>query len=237
MATIRFTDAAKHFKALSHQIAAWNWLESQLKPAQIEEFAELYRADPPAKEPLLQSQLASRNPLRVPYYSQRDSAVAGQAMRMCFSSSCAMLVSYLNPGVLEGANGDDQYLRRVQQFGDSTDAGAQIKALATFGIKASFRQNGDWRLLEQQIDRGVPVPIGVLHHGSVNAPTGGGHWMLVIGYTPTHVIVNDPFGEMDLVNGGYPNTKGAGVAYSRKNLGSRWMVEGNGTGWHILATP
>ena len=31
---------------------------------------------------------------RVPYFSQRDSQVKGQANRMCFSSSCAMLAAY-----------------------------------------------------------------------------------------------------------------------------------------------
>lgn len=51
MATIKLTDAAKHYKQLPHQIAAWNALQGHLTPAQLSEFAELYRAavqDPPA---------------------------------------------------------------------------------------------------------------------------------------------------------------------------------------------
>jgi hypothetical protein len=56
----------------------------------------------------------------------------------------------------------------------------------------------------------------------------------VVGYTPTHFIHNDPFGEADLVNGGYVSNKGgAGIPYSRKNWLRRWLIEGNDTGWFL----
>ena len=177
------------------------------------------------------------NPLRVPYFSQRDSAVEGQAQRMCFSSSCAMLVAFLRPGSITGPNADDQYLKRVMTFGDSTDAQAQIKALASYGIQARFVQNADWGDIERQINRGVPTPCGFLHHGPSNAPKGGGHWLTVIGYTAAAVIVNDPWGEMSVVAGEYLNSRGGGVAYSRKNWGPRWLVEGPRSGWAIIAEP
>jgi hypothetical protein len=73
----------------------------------------------------------------VPWFAQLDSAI-DQARRMCFSSSCAMLLAFLKPGVLSGLNGDDQYLARVHQFGDSTDPASQIKTLASHGITARF---------------------------------------------------------------------------------------------------
>lgn len=184
--------------------------------------------------PVLQ-QSGFGNPLKVPYYSQRDSAMPGQANRMCFSSSCAMLVATLRAGVISGANADDQYLKRVLQFGDTTDAAAQIKALNSYGIKARFRQDCDWSDLERQINRGVPVPCGFLHHGTSAKPSGGGHWLIVIGYTTTAVIVHDPWGEMNVASGTYSSTKGAGLAYSRKNWGPRWKVEGAKTGWAIIA--
>jgi len=44
MAKIKLTDAAKHYKELPHQIAAWNALQGLLTPAQLSDFAELYRA-------------------------------------------------------------------------------------------------------------------------------------------------------------------------------------------------
>lgn len=182
-------------------------------------------------------QQGNSQPLKVPYFSQRDSTVAGQANRMCFSSSCAMLVATLRPQALSGAAADDVYLKRVQQFGDTTDAAAQLKALASYGIKARFVQNADWSNLEQQIARRVPVPCGFLHHGSSTAPQGDGHWLIVTGIAAGHVVVNDPFGEMDVANGTYINSKGAGLAYSRKNWGPRWLVEGPRSGWAIMAEP
>lgn len=44
--TINLNRAAKYYKEESHQIAAWNWLESILTDEQLDEFADLYRAGP-----------------------------------------------------------------------------------------------------------------------------------------------------------------------------------------------
>ncbi len=47
VADIRFASAAKSYKELAHQTAAWNWLNEQLAGSPvIDEFARLYRADP-----------------------------------------------------------------------------------------------------------------------------------------------------------------------------------------------
>lgn len=188
------------------------------------------------QEPQVKPSLADGKMLeKVRYFSQRDSQVAGQANRMCFSSSCAMLAAYLRPNELRGVNADDFYLSKVFQFGDTTDANAQIKALMFYGIKAKFVQNADFATIQKQIDRGIPVPCGFLHHGTSNKPSGSGHWLCVIGYTEGAVIVHDPFGEYDVVSGQYLSSKGARQTYSKKNWGLRWMVEGNGSGWAIIA--
>jgi len=90
---IRLSSAAKHYKEESHQIAAWNWLQEQLTEAELQEFAELYRAAPASKP---------SNPLLVPYFSQRDNT-SGQGNRECFSSSCAMVAAYYGK-----VKGDDE---------------------------------------------------------------------------------------------------------------------------------
>lgn len=236
--TVRLLDFFKHFKGEPHQMAAVEQLQAAMPQSLLQAdtpWVETFRAAPKAKDPLIPPKQQSGALLKVPYFSQRDSTVAGQASRMCFSSSCAMLLAYLKPGAISGAAADDQYLKRVLTFGDTTDAGAQLKALASYGIKARFVQNASFDTLEQQLRLGRPVACGFLHHGPVTKPSGGGHWLAVIGFTDKAFIVNDPWGEMDLINGTYLNTKGAGIAYSRKNWGPRWMVEGSGTGWAILA--
>jgi GH24 family phage-related lysozyme (muramidase) len=176
------------------------------------------------------------NPLvGVPRFNQRDSAQLAQRDRTCFSSSCAMLLEALKPGTLKGANGDDQYLAVVQRFGDTTDATAQLQALAYFGVTARLVQTADFQLIEQQIARGIPVPCGYLHRGPVERPTGSGHWLIVFGHTPTHVVVNDPWGEPDLIHGTTLNAKGMGLRFSRLNFGRRWMVEPIGGGAYRYA--
>lgn len=176
------------------------------------------------------------NPLPVPYYSQRDGR-HGEANRMCFASSCAMAVAYRKPGVLRPLDGDDQYLQTVKRYGDTTDAYAQLKAMAHYGVEARFVQNADFNTLERQLAQGLPVPCGFLHHGPSSAPKGGGHWLTVIGSTPDAVIVNDPFGQMDVASGAYLNINGSWRHYARSHWGRRWMVEGPSTGWAILLDP
>ncbi len=74
------------------------------------------------------------------------------------------------PGVLSGANGDDQYLERVRRYGDNNDPGAHIKALASYGIEAEFTQKASFRTIEAQIPTGIPVPCGYRHRGPVEKP-------------------------------------------------------------------
>lgn len=170
--------------------------------------------------------------LEVPYYSQRDNY--RDASRTCFSSSCAMLLKYLKPDAIKN---DDEYIKTVFNLGDTTEASVQLAALKKYGVSATFRQNCGWSDIDTLLSAGIPVPIGILHHGSVNAPSGGGHWIIVIGRTEDNsaYIVNDRWGEIDLVNGTYINTNGAKLKYSKKNLGPRFMPEGPGSGWIISA--
>lgn len=175
--------------------------------------------------------------LDVPYFSQLDSET-DQALRMCFSSSCSMMLNYINPNAIKVTGSeqkDDVYLRKLNSLGwDSTNPRGQLATLASYGIKATYHQNGTFADIDKQLKLGIPVPIGVLHHGNVNSPTGGGHWILVVGKVDDRYVVNDPAGEMDLVNGGYHiSNNGKMVKYSAVNLGKRWMVEGNGSGWYI----
>lgn len=223
----------QHWKDLPHQRAAiaqlWDAVPASLKKSDSA-WVQTWRAS--GKQ---ESKSAKTNPLKVPYFSQRDSSTE-HALRMCFSSSCAMLLETLKPGTLSGPNGDDAYLGRVLRYGDTTIAASQLKALASYGVEAQLTQSAGWGTVKAQIDKGIPVPIGILHKGPVSAPYGGGHWICAIGYTDDALVVHDPFGEIDLMSGAYVNNWGARLRYSKKNLGPRWMVEGQGSGWAILAT-
>jgi hypothetical protein len=176
--------------------------------------------------------------LQVPYLCQRDSVTA-QGPRMCFSSTCAMAAANLKPGCLAGTGQlDDHYMGLLQRHGVITDAAAQIRTLRSLGIQAELRPDGRIEQLIAQPRLGIPVPVGWLHKGPVNAPSGGGHWSLVVGWDPTRraVLMHDPNGEADLVGGGYVFTSigsGRSQRYSEQNWGRRWMVEGVGSGWWL----
>jgi uncharacterized protein YvpB len=80
------------------------------------------------------------------------------------------------------------------------------------------------------------VPIGILHKGPIDRPTGGGHWILLIGYDEKYFHVHDPFGELDLIGGGYPLAgpeDGQNQRYSKANLMRRWLIANDHDGWYV----
>ena len=171
--------------------------------------------------------------LKVPYQSQLDNA-SGTGYRECFSSSCAMVAMYYGK-----IKNDDEYNLVRAKYGDSTDAAAQVQALRELGLEATFVTSGTTDALRRLLNEGRPVPVGWLHKGPVGAPTGGGHWSVVVGYKEGVSangtwIVNDPNGEANLVSGGYTdNRDGSNQEYSYANWNPRWIVSGEGDGWYL----
>jgi hypothetical protein len=147
----------------------------------------------------------------------------------------AMGVKYLWPNSLLGSNADDDYLRTVLKYGDTTSAQAQILAASNYNVRATFHRNGSLQSLRDRLLAGLPVPVGFLHHGPASAPRGGGHWALLIGLTEHQGIFHDPYGELDVVNGGYPRrgVGGRNVSYPLRHWLPRWEVEGPNTGWFM----
>lgn len=225
---VELLDAVKHFKNEKHQIEAWKTLEASLTAEQKQRFTKLYRAQQKPPRPPLPS--TPEFPLDVAYFYQRDSKT-GHGERSCQSSAIAMAVEYINPDIIFD---DDEYLRIVFKYGDTVSQIAQKKALDSIGIKNQFRMNGSEPDLISLLSKGYPVPIGILHKGSIFAPSGGGHWVTLIGYDSKHFFVHDPFGELDLINGGYPKagpTDGKCVKYTRQNLMRRWLIASKSDGW------
>lgn len=222
-------------KANANHLKAVQLLAKYIPPEALRHEAEWVST---YRSPLPQPQLEAKKDLilTVPYYSQRDSRTP-HALRMCFSSSNAMLLSTLKPTLLQGSNGDDAYLARVLTFGDTTEVAAQLQALKSYGLEVRFRQNLQWEDLDKQLAKGIPVPIGILHQGPVTQPSGFGHWIIVIGKTAdgSAYYVHDPYGDLNLVYGGYGSTNGRKLKYSKKNLGPRWISAESQGGWGILA--
>ena len=222
--------AALYYAEESHQKAAWRALELTLSTEVLEAFKVLYRGGGQEQEPT-----AEGFPLQVQYFYQLDSKT-GHGERSCFSSSMSMALEYVDPAKFDGMD-DDDYLMVVFKYGDTVSSTAQVQAAESLGYKAEFHTNGTEQKLLDLLDSNVPVPIGVLHKGPVSSPSGGGHYICLTGYDETHFWCGDPFGEMDVVNGGYVSngpTAGDQVRYSRKNLMKRWLIDGSGAdGWYM----
>lgn len=211
----------KYYKSDDTQhVAAVQWLEDNL-PAEFlddnSEWVKIYRNKPPGKFP---------NPLKVPFYPQTDNYT--QAERTCNSSSCAMCLEYFKPGTLQGAKGDDAYIKNVFSIGDTTNHDVQTKALNKYGIDSYFSYNLTFSDLDKQLKEGKPVVIGILHRGPLSSPRGG-HMCVIIGKKGEDYVVNDPYGDL---NDGYTSNvyNGKGAVYKKSELKVRWCPNGN-DGW------
>jgi len=221
--------AAYYYRSEAHQIEAWRDLEASIDKDILETFKEAYKGS----QATHRGNVKNASSLDVPYYSQRDS-ISSHGERMCFTSSMAMAMDFVDPIAMEGD--DDWYLNVVLRHGDTVSSEAQVNAARSLGYNVSFCMDGSEQDLISQLDTGMPVPIGILHSGAIDSPSGGGHWICVIGYDDKYFWVHDPYGELDLVNGGFVSKaaeSGKSQRYSRKNLMKRWLIASESDGWYM----
>ena len=220
-------DLHKFFQFFSEKnanhVAAVNQLQKEIPAELLDDNAAWvvkYREKPPAPKEIN---------LNVPYYNQVDNY--RDASRTCNSSSCAMCLEFLKPGTLHGTKGDDAYIQKVFSIGDTTDHAVQTAALASYGVKSEFDYNLGFSDIDKSLSAGKPVVIGILHRGSLSAPTGG-HMVVVKGKTAKgDYYINDPYGSL---NDGYtgPVENGKNTVYTKEVLTHRWLDHGvDKTGW------
>jgi hypothetical protein len=224
-------EIAKAGTMLPHQLAAFSALDQALSPEQRQSFTADWRAKgspaapPPAARPT--------NPLTgFPWFPQLDNGPEG--WRQCQTSSIAMCLAYLGVGNIKD---DTDYLKVVRRYGDTTSQVSHQLALKALGVRARFVINCSASQAQGEIKAGLPVAMGILHKGHVSRPAGGGHWVAAYGFDARHFVVNDPYGELDLVNGTWVRTggnSGKGLRYSYRNFNPRWQPEGAGSGWAWL---
>ena len=167
--------------------------------------------------------------LPLPFFDQTNDGPDG--WRHCQSLSIAMNLAYLG---VTGIKDDLDYLKIVQRHGDSTQQAAHAAALAELKAPGRFISSCSVERAKAELDKGFGLAFGILHHGPVTAPSGGGHYIAVRGYDATGWLVHDPYGELDLVRGGWARQgQGAGrnQHYSFANTNPRWLLEGPSSGW------
>lgn len=178
----------------------------------------------------IQEVAANQLNLNVPFFDQKDNGPEG--WRECQSSSIAMCLAFLGIG---GIKDDVTYVNIVKKYGDTTERQPHYDAMKQLGYTgASFSTNLSIAKIKDELNKQKPVAVGALHHGPASNPTGGGHFVVVKGYNDKGWFVNDPYGELDLKNGGWSSqAMGAGknLLYSYSNFNPRIFVPSDGNCW------
>jgi hypothetical protein len=231
----------RYFKpSLPHQAAAIVQLEEDIR---ANGYAAAMRRDRPwfstwsqdGKQPEPPPAAKPTNLLTgFPYFSQLNPADGPEGWRQCQTSAIAMCLAFLKvPGIRD----DTDYLRVVQRHGDTTVQETHRRALAELGVKARFTMECIAAQAQAEIRAGRPVAMGYLHRGPVGSPSGGGHWLACFGFDAVGWNVMDPYGELDLANGGWLRTggnSGRQQRYSYRNFNPRWLVENAASGYAWL---
>jgi len=169
-------------------------------------------------------------PFKIPYFNQM---ALPNGHRQCFTSAMAMMAAHY--GVVET---QEEYRQVRVKYGDTTEVSAQLRALEELGLRPQFVTNATEDEIEAEIDAGRIVAVGWLTQGPLDAPSGIGHWSVVLGYSQKGFWMHDPRGRYNLQRGRLVDHKGGeGVFYNRREFLQRFSPEGPGHGWAILVDP
>ena len=217
----------KYFSDEPHQAEAVQLLQASMNQDLLKSdspWIVKYRETPPKPD--------VENPLPVKYFWQQDNGPNG--WRQCQTSSIAMCLNYLK---VPGIDDDVDYLKVVQRYGDTTLQSSHQQALNELGVPARFRTDGSKQDLLDRLRQNLPTAIGILHHGSIQQPSGGGHYICFHGISgDDHAVISDPYGELNYVTGQWEKTgkqDGKQLTVSWKNLLPRWdLNNGCEDGWY-----
>ena len=143
----------------------------------------------------------------------------------------AMCLKYLNTPTINSVN---DYLEVVNKYGRSRYRTVNSQALIELGMGATFTHSADPQDIMDQIHKGLPVAASLLSKGDVTAPTKGTHLVAITGYGADYWLVQDPFGEMDLINGRWSDRtpdSGKNIKYDFESMNKRLFVSGGASGW------
>jgi hypothetical protein len=159
------------------------------------------------------------------YYSQRDNYTMGG--RTCNSSSSAMYLDWLRRSTGQAAlGGDNDYLKQVLAIGDTIYHENQTAVIAKYGFKTRWLDvdapsEKDFQRVNDLVDAGFPVPVNILHRGSIDSPRGG-HIVVICARRKSEgtYILQDPYGTF---SSGYTNENGRYSLFSPKDMRARWQ--------------
>ena len=133
----------------------------------------------------------------------------------------------------DAITGDDDYIETVFSIGDTTESWVQVSALAQYGVSATFRQTGTNEDIKANIDKGIPVPVGILHKGPPTPPRVVVTGSALLDTTTKGFIVHDPWVSLDHELGKYTSDEGFCSSIPYEMFDRRWTVDSTSDGWYI----
>lgn len=211
-------DHGRHFTYVTKQAVKWFQKENGLTVDGVVglETAKALDFQVSLKSENITKPTQIKNPLPVPYFSQRDYGGA-QAWSICGCTSVAMVLKFYgidkDPNDVLAANGKASC--------QSPDGCANV--YRKNGLSSHSTTTGTYSEIKSHLDQGRPVVI----HGYF---TSSGHIMVIVGYTDTHWICNDPAGEWEEYVGDFYGDNlrnGKMVKYSKKSMTVACKSDGN----------
>jgi hypothetical protein len=179
--------------------------------------------------------------LPVTYRSQNnnDPSIFGPGWRQCNTTSNTMLADYLLKGELSKqakAQGfsepESVYMRIVTKYGDTTDHGAQTKALKDLGIETYFSYTLSAKDVLLMLKANIPVVVGFAYKGS-------GHICLLVGHDPVNKtwLIHDPYGTRHGASDSYDvGVGGPYDPYTYDTMQRIFWDQGGESGWGRVVT-
>lgn len=163
--------------------------------------------------------------LTTKYWTQRDNN--SQPDRTCNSTTTAMYLDWLlrvtgRPGLPD----DQGYVNRVLSNGDTIYHEVQTETVREYGFSTKWMTDEDTPFVDELLEAGFPVPVNILHRGSMTKPTGG-HVILLVGKGDSSYVAHDPYGTL---MSNYSNTNGKHSVIPAQQFKARWQG-----GYRILA--
>lgn len=163
-----------------------------------------------------------------PYLYQKGGNERKHMSQVC---SLAMCLKYLDVPTINSIN---EYLNIVIKHGKTASRPIHLLAMRELGFSAYFSLSEDSYSIKDEIKKGLPVVASVVSKGHMSDPIGGTHFVVITGYDNDSWLVQDPFGKLDLVNGGFKDIgkeSGKNVRYPFETFNKRFFVGGGATGW------
>ena len=164
-----------------------------------------------------------------PYEYYNEDEIKGWRRSQAFCMT--MVLKYLDA---KGINGVNDYINLLNKRGSNGSRDAHLQSIRTLGYTATFGQSTDPEDIKDDIKRGLPVIASIISKKHISNPAGGAHYVVITGYGKDYWLVQDPFGELDLINGGWRDRgadAGKNIKYNFEHFNRRLFLAGGATGW------